>query len=312
MYSSTASGQRKRMEWRDIVNNVFAPLEIDIGDPDCFFGRINLTSLPRIEVAQIDTFREHAERGKSHISKDVSDHFFLNLGREGYSSLRQHGRECTIGPGQMALIYSAAPYSYDHHERSRFLAVKIPAEAINARLSDPHALCGRAITLAPGVLRAVAGLIEAISDGTYGPCDTTASILEESIFDLVGVGLAGLEDRAPRDGTTIRWAIHRRATGFIRGNFRRFDLTPEMIAQALGISTRYLHRVFEDANETVRETLTRVRLEQSYSDLRDGSKLPMSIKEVALRNGFTHQSHFSNLFRSRFGQTPRDLRSSSR
>jgi AraC-like DNA-binding protein len=36
-----------------------------------------------------------------------------------------------------------------------------------------------------------------------------------------------------------------------------------------------------------------------------------SIAELAYQVGFSHPSHFSRLFKRRFGMTPRDLRASS-
>lgn len=312
VYSSMVRSRNKREEWREIIDRVYAPLEIDLTDAMEFRGEIRTTTLSRVGIAEIETDGESASRTRSHIGKDTEAHFFLTFGQSGRSWYSQHGRECIVGPAQYTLLYSAAPYVFDHRDRVRLLTVKLPAAALASRVSDPHSLCGIAATVAPGFLSAVADLIATVADPSYPLSDTRSAIVEESLLDLLALGLVPDTASEARDGTSVRWAIHRRAVAYMKENLACHDLSPAQIAAATGVSARYVHRIFESADETVCECLARLRLERSHADLSNGAKNPMSIKEIAVGNGFKSQSHFSSLFRARFGVTPRDFRQAAR
>ena len=132
--------------------------------------------------------------------------------------------------------------------------------------------------------------------------------IESSLLEMVGMALSTDIKRAAVSGTAVRWAVHRRAMTLMKESLDDVRLTPDAIAHRVGISTRYLHRVFEDADDTVIGTLMRLRLEKCRHELSDPGLNPLSIKQVAYRNGFKSQSHFASAFRRRFGATPKEVR----
>ena len=307
-FGTTAQACHRRSEWQDIISRIYAPIDIEIGDAGLFVGQICNTTLARLSISEFRTQYEIARRDRSHIAKDSDDYFMLSLGGYGSSLLSQNGRECVLDADHCTLLYTGDPYVFTHTAPVSSLTVKLPAAALRWRIPDPHALCAVATPIASGVLRIVADLILlAIDPSRQIPGDNLA-VLEESLTDLIGIGFASRGPSPVRSGTSGRWAIQRRATSYMKENAHRLDLSPDSIAAAMGISVRYLHRVFEDTEHTAYETLTNLRLERSRESLVDGDKNPMSIKEIAIASGFKNQSHFSSLFRARFGATPREFR----
>jgi AraC-like DNA-binding protein len=67
--------------------------------------------------------------------------------------------------------------------------------------------------------------------------------------------------------------------------------------------------LFEDAPESISGTIRSLRLERSARDL--AQPHGPTIMEVALRWGFNDSSHFSRLFKRRFGVCPREFRAAA-
>ena len=312
VYSSADLGRNKRQGWRDLIGALYGPLDIDIadGDGDGFKGEIRCSSLGQSTLTEFVTDGEVAHREKRHIARDGEDFFLLGLSLSGVSAFEQYGRQACLPPRHLNLLHAASPYSFGHRECVRTLCLKIPGAALRARVADPHALCCKPMPVQPGLAQLAADMLVATARDADAMSDRSAAMLEAGMLDLLGLALgAGFERIAP-GGTSVRRALHRRATGIIRQAMVRPDLDPDDVAAALGISTRYLHRVFEDAGQTVSATILDMRLTRTQEVLRDPAMRSLSIKEVAFRNGFRSQSHFASLFKARFQATPKQMRAS--
>jgi AraC-like DNA-binding protein len=87
------------------------------------------------------------------------------------------------------------------------------------------------------------------------------------------------------------------------------DITPESIAQANGISMRYLHSLFQQSGMTVCKWIWERRLKATREDLLDPTMEKSRVSEIAFRRGFNDPAHFSRAFKERFGLSPSQLRS---
>jgi len=84
------------------------------------------------------------------------------------------------------------------------------------------------------------------------------------------------------------------------------NLTPETIAKANEISLRYLHMLFRLEGTSVSNWIWSRRLERSYDMLLENDA--KSLTEIAYLVGFSSSSHFSTMFRRKFGVRPSDVR----
>ena len=119
-----------------------------------------------------------------------------------------------------------------------------------------------------------------------------------------------LSDR-PAEGETegITCARLQVALAFVRQEFRKPDLSVASAAAAQGISTRYLHKLFERAGIRFTEHLNELRLGAAYRALAENNEAPIAV--AALDAGFSDIAHFNRLFKKRFGATPRAIRARS-
>ncbi|WP_404944033.1 helix-turn-helix transcriptional regulator [Rhizobium rhizogenes] len=81
-----------------------------------------------------------------------------------------------------------------------------------------------------------------------------------------------------------------------------------LVAGALGISIRHLHRLFEATGDTVSRHILRCRLEVARSRLRSPEFGHVTILELALDCGFTSLATFYRAYRIAYGFTPAEYR----
>ena len=81
-----------------------------------------------------------------------------------------------------------------------------------------------------------------------------------------------------------------------------------MIAQAFGVSTRYVHKLFANDSLTVNRYIQSIRLDASYQSLSDPKFVSFSITDIAVYWGFYDLPHMTRCFKKAFGVTPRDVR----
>lgn len=87
------------------------------------------------------------------------------------------------------------------------------------------------------------------------------------------------------------------------------SLSPAVIAAALGLSVRHVHRLFSRQGSTVADWIRAQRLRHCRHDLGDPYLRAKSITEIAFFWGFNDSAHFSRVFKEEFGTCPRTFRS---
>ncbi|HEY9568748.1 MAG TPA: helix-turn-helix transcriptional regulator, partial [Thalassobaculum sp.] len=84
-------------------------------------------------------------------------------------------------------------------------------------------------------------------------------------------------------------------------------LTPDLLAQQLGVSRAKLYRMFEPVGGIAQYIRDR-RLRRAMLELRDVEFRHHPIYEIALRAGFSSETTFGRAFRQRYEITPREAR----
>jgi AraC-like DNA-binding protein len=109
-----------------------------------------------------------------------------------------------------------------------------------------------------------------------------------------------------------RWRLHlARIHAIIRRNLGDPTLDTEQIAKAAHISTRYLYKIFQNAELTPMQLLKRMRLEECHRSLQDPASTTKSIKDLISQHGYLRPDQFARDFRQLFGVSPTQLRPAS-
>jgi len=224
----------------------------------------------------------------------------------------QDGREVRLGPGDFACYDSTRPYTLSFGDTFEQLVLHMPRALLLDRLGRTELITARAVRgntpvggLASSYLKQAASIL--------GEVDApTAARLSEISLALVTTAFADLLQRErPQGAASPSWArtaLIYRAKAFIDDRLHDSSLSPAAIADAVGISLRYLQALFQAEGTTVSEWIWERRLERSRRRLIDPLLAHESIAQIALGCGFTELAHFSRRFKAAFGQSPSEYR----
>jgi AraC-like DNA-binding protein len=137
------------------------------------------------------------------------------------------------------------------------------------------------------------------------PCHRTRlkRAIIETIWDAAREQLDAPLAPVHRDVTSAR------VKAYIERHLADPELSVNSIAASCAMSVRTIHRAFEsDPAGSVSDYIWARRLRHCAASLRDPIQVHRSITDVCFSWGFNSTSHFSRLFKERFGVSPREYR----
>lgn len=234
--------------------------------------------------------------------------FFVHLQLEGDGMIRQDGREALLHSGDFTLCDGGRHYEIGCPPGGRMLVLGVPTAKLRRHIACPESLAAVAMRAAAGV----GGLLSSFLRNYWLQCrhaldGESAEQIAVAVLDLLGAAYA----RVPRTHAeqSSRGTAHRiRIINYIHAHLYDPGLTPAQIAQACRITTRYLHYLFSDGEETVARYILGRRLEGASQALLADSQRGRTVTAIAFDHGFNSATHFGRVFRAQFGMTPREYR----
>jgi acetamidase/formamidase/AraC-like DNA-binding protein len=223
-------------------------------------------------------------------------------------ALRTSAGHQIISVGQLLLLPRKSDWSVAFQRGMRAVVLSVTSDAFHGRkISQPASSDVRA--MAPG------GFTEVFSrtlDSAARSLETLSVVewtaVAQSLADLLPTFMRQPMAPATETGTATQAAILHRICQTIERRLDDPDLTPARVAQAEGISERYLQKLFEGTGSNFTHYLRERRLQRTWADLSNPAEAHHSISEIAYRSGFNDSAHFSRAFRNRFGLPPREFR----
>lgn len=165
-------------------------------------------------------------------------------------------------------------------------------------------LCGRA-----GLGALLSELTQLTTQDTHLGRSRTAVHLSTAIVDLLAaLILRELDETAAVSPESAGRALLLRSQNFIETRLGDPEMDPDMVAAAHHVSTRSLHRAFNDHGLTVSGWIRTRRLDRCRRDLADPTLAAEPVHVIAARWGLRNQAHFSRIFRAVYGTSPLDYR----
>lgn len=298
----------KRVQWQDVISALYAPLDVEIGDAFDFTGDISRATVGPLELTRSVADSEFSRRTRRHVGRESIDSCVVVLVRQGPLTVSQFGRECDVASGGYTMLDLSEPYTLKHAGRTDSYFLKVAKSAFRHRIRNVEARC--AVSRPGGVGVAAIGydLIQSLGAHaeTAGP---QATVLADHVVDFFGIVFDSVGDGLTDSNSIALSGIRRRALRHIDANLADPDLSPETIAFALRISTRYLHRAFEASGTSVGRFIRTRRLARCRDALARVQGTARRIADIAERYGFRSASHFSTCFKAEFGVSPGAIRS---
>jgi AraC-like DNA-binding protein len=223
------------------------------------------------------------------------------------------GREVELRPGEAVFLRNGHQGIVEYTDDTRHLCFTIPERALSPFVTDLDAACMQAINVGTGPLALLLRYAQIIvADETVLP--HTGAAIARHVHDLAAIVMtrspelaAALSCRGAR--SAARLAAIKAEIGLQLGNSA---LSVVSIAARLGITPRYIAKLFEQDGTSFSTFVMEQRLGLAYSLLEDPWRTGISISTLALTAGFGDISHFNKCFRRRYGMTPSDVRNRAR
>ena len=224
--------------------------------------------------------------------------YHLALLLAGELVLDQEGRTARTGCGELVLLDGGRPFRLAFTApRNTVVTAHLPVVP-----GDPARCVARTFSGREGLGGLVAGLLTGLARDTtpYRPAEERR--LGQAVLELAGA----LLDLKP---SQVRPAPHLpRIQAYILEHLGDGRLTPDDVAAAHHISTRYLHRLFQREGLTVAAWIKAQRLARCRRDLADARFAHVPVHLIAARWGFAQPADFSRAFRTAYGVAPSAFR----
>ena len=297
--------------WADLVCDVFVQLDCQrMGDG--FFGHIADRPLGDVRLSEVSSTAHHVRRTGRMLSRADEDCMLLSLQMHGTGSVEQDGRQAILQPGDFALYDSTRQYDLKFESDFAQLVLKTPRAMFLDRFAGSESATGVRISGSAGMGRVASSFIREVAREAHTLLPHEIERVTHNAIDVMAAALGHtLLDQPVRQSST-KAAQLIRIKLYIDSHLSDAALSPERIAGANGISTRYLNKLFESEAVSVCRWIWDHRLQRIAQDLVDPAFACRSISEIALRWGFNNLSHFSRLFKDRYKLCARDYRAKHR
>ncbi|WP_025032604.1 helix-turn-helix domain-containing protein [Bradyrhizobium sp. DOA9] len=257
------------------------------------------------------SFPEHVvRRSAADIAGSDRSCFYLNLKLAGRCRIQQDGREISLSPGQVGIFDSDRQFAlmHDRGPQLRVASFWVPAEDLRERLPASFDVVPTRLSDDPLIGHLIVETARTLSDGALRMSEDEGVRLFRALIELVAVSLSrgsrvhAAEAESLADATTlaVKRAIHRR--------LRQPGLAVADVADAVGISDRYVHKLLARSGSGFTDYVIDHRLDGAARDLRNPAMAERAIGAIAFDWGFSDLSHFTRRFKQRFGCRPRDWR----
>lgn len=301
--------EKDRMDyWRDIVCDEFVKLDCQKMARD-FRGELRGgASVGDLQFAEVVADAQFVERSKRQIAKFAESDFLISFQLEERGLVRQNGREALLTPGSFALYDSTQPYSLTFEQRFHQLVVQMPKEVLSRHLMNPEQYTAIPISGKSGLGAVLTDFIFSLARELHN-VHAAPDELAENLVDMIAMAFSSsVMLNQVDDHSIVRESLKRRIRQYIDNNLCNPELSNHHIAGSQNISVRYLHKLFQDEEETVHVLILNKRLERTHQLLGDPAYAGHSIERIAYSTGFVSAAHFSRAFKKRYGVCPSEIR----
>ncbi|GGO62934.1 hypothetical protein GCM10011315_43080 [Roseovarius pacificus] len=237
----------------------------------------------------------------------TEEELLISFSLSSETSFAQSNVDLNFTKGQFVVQRGNYVYEFGHNNINELFVLKIQLDRLKRRVRSVERCFTHVFDARSGVGQLFLDSVRSLPETLLHTEEEHYWRLGNMIIDLAGIAIEA-DDRALLSrGTTIQQAHIGRIEKYIRQNIQNPNLGTERVAEACGISVRYLHELFGQTGRTVGSWIRQQRLEMAKQEICDVSRRE-TIAEVAYRWGFGDQAQFSRNYKSFFGESPRETR----
>jgi AraC-like DNA-binding protein len=240
---------------------------------------------------------------------DGNDDLALVVSRTGTIAVSSRGRETLLHQGEAVLTSSEDAITFERFFTGDSFSLRIPRAVLQPLVVDIDDSIMRLIPQGSWALRLLTGYAGVLIDENALAALSQRQLAVGHLHDLLALTLGPTLDAAElARGRGVRVARLREAKVYIANNSGRQDISVTTVASHLGVTPRYLQRLFELDGATFSSFLLSQRLKRAHRMLCDQRLAARPVGVIAYDVGFGDLSYFNRCFRKAYGVTPTDIR----
>ncbi|MFE9120574.1 helix-turn-helix domain-containing protein [Streptomyces sp. NPDC007172] len=225
----------------------------------------------------------------------------------GEALLWQDGRHATVRSPELICLDSSRPFKLVMPQPFRLVEAVVTHRSMGLTPADAARLTARPWCGEQGI----AAFMSTLLGGFQRHGDEI-----ETAFDLFGGSIVGLAAAlfaermrsAVAEPDAARQSLMLHIQAYVRERLADPELTPSLVAKRYNVSLRYLQKMFREHGTSPARWIRDERLARCRCELSDPRLEHLPVALIGERAGLYGASHFSRLFRDRYGVTPREFR----
>lgn len=297
---SLPSAQRFQF-WQEAICETYLTVDCQKLDEAPLEGFIDAYSLGELTLSQVYTPAMNYVRGVNELKKSNEEYFQLILAVKGDVILEQRGSQSRIKPGEM-VIYSSTEHSQCICLGDTYNSViKIPRVLLADRIDRVDEISATILDCHTPIGMLTRNLISECLNTAKHNVDY-GTLFSNGVLDILA---SAIESNLPSASTPKGSPALAKIKKHIEQRLSDPDLSVLLIAEQNNVSVRTLNRLFASEGTTTMRWVWNRRLAHSHRMLSEGNARQVS--QVAFDCGFNDLSHFSKVFKKRYGVTPQNI-----
>lgn len=294
--------------FRDGVRTAFMPWTPDLKTTQEFSARIESSSHEIGRINRIRLTPHVTERTLADIRSSKEECIYVGFQLSGSCRVDQGGQSTTVQGGDLHLMRSDIPATMilEPGFSNQTLVLVVPRSIIAASIADERCYTNFLVPKEK-IISPLSTCVSFLSEHLLSATPQELEALFEACLSLLPLATGASVDKDGMVGCSNA-RLFGDLIDFINRNVSNSDLTPQVAADYLGISTRYVHKLFAGCNVTFSSYVMAKRLDHIRRELSSRSCARQPIAALAYRWGFEDLSTFNRAFKNRFGCTPSQYR----
>ena len=311
-YSTTqAPPMARKRYWDQAVSRTYFPLELGFRNSPHFSGDLDVWSLGNVSISRNVSDGLVYRRHERHLVQEREESYLITVPELSEICFAQDGKEVRCRPGAFLVERSHLPYEFSYAAPNALWVLKVPSATLRARVGQPERLASLSFDSTQGVGALFVDMIRSTAPRLDEMGAAARDVCGKHLVELLALSVEGDQRVLAGAASSVQSAHLHRVERFVRAHLAVSNLAPQAIAEACGISVRYLHQLFATQGTTVCTWIRCQRLLMCDEALRETANR-RSIAEIAYHWGFSDHAQFSRHYRAQFGCTPSDTREAAR
>lgn len=272
-------------------------------ETDIFASKVRARRVFGFTAVDLTCNASRLERTQLDIRRDNMEYYYVTVQDAGESIIVHNDRVVKITAGDVILLDSTRPVTFisPAQDSAQWLGLQVPRQNLASHLgfAPQGGACGRRQAQAARLLCQLA--LETVNDAEPAFASTDG-FMHLAVYDLLGALFAPQASLGSRHNDKL----FARVCGIIKNRFADPEISPREVAAEMGISLRYLQKLFTLRGSTCGRYISSLRLDHAAHliERRALTKTGQPLSDIAYACGFRDYTHFARGFRQRFGSTP--------